>query len=197
MVQETSMKRLHSEERTPYNARNRTEQKTLNKNWVKNSHRKEKRPTTKSTPLLRTNSLGKSIKKKVALTREKGTLQHTKQNGRTDNVEEELSEKWPQKIKEKKETLYRKGALHKCWKQTKQKTTQLLRTTAWGKKLEKGSLRKEKEALQHPKQNRTEQHWTRTEWKMTTQKKREEKNSSNTESYNSGLKQKQKNKKLN
>ena len=64
MVQETSMKKLHSEEiKEPYSTLNRTEQTTLNKNWVKNSHRKEKITTTKSTPLLRTNSLGKSVKK--------------------------------------------------------------------------------------------------------------------------------------
>ena len=43
MVQETSMKKLHSEERKePYNTLNRTEQTILNKNWVKNSHRKER-----------------------------------------------------------------------------------------------------------------------------------------------------------
>ena len=53
MVQETSMKKLHSKERKePYNTLNRTEQITLNKNCVKNSHRKEKRTATKSTPLL-------------------------------------------------------------------------------------------------------------------------------------------------
>ena len=46
MVQEKSMKKLYSEERKePYNTLNRTEQTTLNKNCVKNSHRKEKRTT--------------------------------------------------------------------------------------------------------------------------------------------------------
>ena len=38
------------------------------------------------------------------------------------------------------------------------KSTQLLNKKQFGKKLEKGSLRREKGALQHPKQNRTEQH---------------------------------------
>ena len=90
MVLETSMKKLHSEEiKEPYNTLNRTKQTTLNKNWVKNSHKKEKRTTTKSTPLLR-KSLGKTVQK-VALRRQKGALQHTKQN-RTCNLEEELSE---------------------------------------------------------------------------------------------------------
>ena len=37
---------------------------------------------------------------------------------------------------------------------------------------EKVALRREKGALQYPKQNK--QHWTRTEWKIATEKKREQ-----------------------
>ena len=108
MVQETSMKKIHSEERKePYNTLNRTEQTTLNKNWVQ-----KRKENNKINTVTKDKRLGKK-RKKVALRREKGALQHPKQN-RTDNIEEELSEKWPQKKKRRKETLYRKGALQKC-----------------------------------------------------------------------------------
>ena len=86
----------------------------------------------------------------------------------------------------KREEKNHKGALQKCLIFFF-KSTQLLRTNSFKKKLEKGSLRRGKGALQHPKQNRTEQHWIRTEWKMTTQKKGEEKKHSNMkESHKSG-----------
>ena len=89
--------------------------------------------------------------KEVALRRKKGALQHPKQN-RTDNIKEELSEKWPQKIKEKKRNTISKEP-YKSAKKINAVTDKQL-----GKKLEKGSLRREKGDLQHPKQNRTEQH---------------------------------------
>ena len=59
-----------------------------------------------------------------------------------------------------------------------------------GKERQKVALRREKGALQHPKQNK--QHCIRTEWKMATEKKKEEKKQSNAkEPYKSGRKQQQ------
>ena len=83
------MKKLHSEERKePYNTLNRTEQTALNKNRAKNSHRKEKRTTTKSNPLLRTNSLGKGVKKSHSDERKEpyNTLNRTKQKTSKNSV---------------------------------------------------------------------------------------------------------------
>ena len=90
--------------------------------------------------------MGNGVKKSHSKER-KGVLQHPKQN-RTDNIEEELSEKWQQKIKEKK-----RGPT----KVLKKKINAVTKDKQLEKKLEKGSLRREKGALQHPKQNNTEQ----------------------------------------
>ena len=54
------------------------------------------------------------------------------------------------KIEEKKHSSAKEP-----YKSAKTKSTQLLRTNSLEKKLDKGSLRKEKGVLQHPKQNRT------------------------------------------
>ena len=43
-------------------------------------------------------------------------------------------------------------------KKSNKKINAVTKDKQLGKKLEKGSLRREKGALQHPKQNRTEQH---------------------------------------
>ena len=96
-------------------------------------------------------------RKQIALRREKGALQHPNQN-RTDNIEVELSEKWPQKIKEKKrKKLYRKGALQKCLKKI---STQLLRTNSLEKCLKKAHSEERRElsnTLNRTEQNNAEQ----------------------------------------
>ena len=104
MVQETSMRKVRSEERRePYNTLNGTGEK------------EEKRERENNNKInIVTVSLGKSVKN-VALGREKGALQHPKQN-RTDNIEEELSEKWTQNIKEdKRNTLSQRSPGFFVW----------------------------------------------------------------------------------
>ena len=81
--------------------------------------------------------------KKVAVRRETGALQHPKQN-RTNNIEQELSEKQPWKTKENNNKI-----------NTVTKDKQL------GKWRKKVTLKREKGVLQHPKQNR--QHRRRIE----------------------------------
>ena len=66
---------------------------------MKNSHRKEKETNNKINTVTKDKQLGKKRKKKSHS--EERTEPYNTLN-RTDNIEEELSEKWPQKIKEKK-----------------------------------------------------------------------------------------------
>ena len=78
------------------------------------------------------------------------------------------------KIEEKKHSSAKEP-----YKSAKTKSTQLLRTNSLGGESLIKALSEERRESSNTL-NRTEQHWTKTEWKMTTQKKREEKKHSNT-----------------
>ena len=110
------MKKLHSEERKePHNTLNRTNntEQELSEKWPQ----RRKVNNNKSNTVTKDKQLGKK-RKKVALRREKGSLQHPKQN-RTDNIDEKLSEKWPQEIKEKKRNTLSQRSFTKVLKKKK------------------------------------------------------------------------------
>ena len=122
---------------------------------MKNSHTKEKRTTTKSTPLLRTNSLGKSVKKSHSGERKEpyNTLNRTEQT----TSKKKMSKKWPQEIKEKKRNTLSQRSPTKVLKES----TQLLRAKrleeSFKRLIQKREGSRPSNILNRTKQNNTEQ----------------------------------------